>query len=470
MTSDPDHIRAMLVEQRQRQHDAQDAVQPSATEAATASKRLRDTVTTFREWLYLDDVAPLYALAATLVANRASGDPVWLLLVAPPSSGKTELLQAAARLPFVVSAAKVTEASLLSGTSKKERAADATGGLLVQIGDFGVLLCKDFTSVLAQNANARAEAMAALREIYDGSWHRPVGTDGGKVLKWHGKCGLIGGVTPAIDQYGQVLAALGDRFVMLRLSEANVDAFGVAALQHRDREQQMRNALSAALTAVVEQADVRRVNRTLDSSEKRRLVQLADYTARARTAVVRDHHHDLVFMPLVEGPSRLVKVYARLLGGLEALGCEEPAAWGLLTRIAIDGVPALRTAVIRALVARDVPLRVAEIAMAANVSTKTVSRVLEDLSILKMAALSERGPADNSPGLWVASDWLRQTWPARESETAIYPPSNHPTEVSGIGYPAEGSPGRGVGCGPTLMEGEERQATTPATTGGDDVL
>ena len=58
--------------------------------------------------------------------------------------------------------------------------------LLRQVGTFGVLLCKDFSSVLAQNKDARAEAMAALREVYDGDWHRPVGTDGGKVKRVQG--------------------------------------------------------------------------------------------------------------------------------------------------------------------------------------------------------------------------------------------------------------------------------------------
>jgi hypothetical protein len=77
----------------------------------------------------------------------------------------------------------------------------ATGGLLRQIGSFGVLLVKDFTSVLAMNRDARAEARAALREVYDGAWARPVGTDGGRVLECRGKCGLVGAVTPVYDQY-----------------------------------------------------------------------------------------------------------------------------------------------------------------------------------------------------------------------------------------------------------------------------
>ena len=93
----------------------------------------------FRRWLYLEDPTPVYVVGGTLVANRAPGDPVWTLLVCAPSTGKTEILSAATRLPYVIPAAKVTEASLLSGTSKRERVTGATGGLLRQVGDFGVL-------------------------------------------------------------------------------------------------------------------------------------------------------------------------------------------------------------------------------------------------------------------------------------------------------------------------------------------
>lgn len=103
---------------------------------------LGDTIAIFRRWLALDDPAAVYAVAATLAANRAVGDPVWLLIVCAPSSGKTEILSAATGLPFVVVAAKVTEAALLSGTPKRERMKGATGGLLRQIGSFGVLLVK----------------------------------------------------------------------------------------------------------------------------------------------------------------------------------------------------------------------------------------------------------------------------------------------------------------------------------------
>jgi len=377
-----------------------------------APHTLADTILIFRRWLHLDDPSPVFLVAATLVANRAPGDPVWILLVCAPSTGKTEILQAATRLPWVVSAAKVTEASLLSGTSRKEKAKDATGGLLRQIGEFGVLLIKDFTSVLAQNKDARAEAMAALREVHDGTWDRPVGTDGGKVLSWRGKCGLVGGVTPALDQYSQVISALGDRFLLVRLPDANVEKFGAAALRHGEHERQMRQELADALGGLVKYADLTRVNRPLTDDEQTRLIRLAAFTARARTAVVRDgYQREITYLPQVEGPGRLVKAFARLLGGLEAIGCDEAIAWATLTRIAVDCAPALRTKVITELLARKTPTRTTEIAGAIQTATKTAASQLEDLAILQLADRSKEGEASNSPDLWTASTWLRDYWP-----------------------------------------------------------
>jgi hypothetical protein len=163
---------------------------------------------TFTRWLHIDDMAPMLVVAATIVANRSGGDPVWLLIVGPPSGGKTEVLMSCAGLPYMISAATVSEAALLSGTSQHERSKNATGGLMRQIGAFGILLAKDFTSVLSQNRDTARAALAALREIYDGSWHRPVGCDGGMVLKWTGKCGFIGGVTPSCDRYLSVVSTL----------------------------------------------------------------------------------------------------------------------------------------------------------------------------------------------------------------------------------------------------------------------
>ena len=165
------------------------------------------------------------------------------------------------------------------------------------------------------------------------------------------------------------------------------------------------------------------------SQDQHRLIALAAYTARARTAVVRDgYRQDVLYLPQVEGPGRLVKAYARLLGGLEAIGCDDVTAWGTLTRVAIDCAPALRTKVIRELVSRTEPARTSEIATAVETATKTASRYLEDLSILKLATRQKYRAANNSPDLWAASPWLRQYWPELEGETEKYPPAHKTTK------------------------------------------
>lgn len=135
---------------------------------------LDEVCAVFKCWLYLPDTGPLLVVLAALVANLIPGDPVWLMLVGPSSGGKTEILNALAMLRHVCLAAVLTEASLLSGTSKRETAKEAKGGLLREIGPFGVLLLKDFTSILSMNRDPRAALLAALREIYDGSWTRHV--------------------------------------------------------------------------------------------------------------------------------------------------------------------------------------------------------------------------------------------------------------------------------------------------------
>lgn len=397
----------------QKQHEPKPSGDPAILKPVpVAPVAINDALATFGKWLHMDDAAPVLAVAAVIVANLADGDPVWLLVVGPPSGGKTEILSSAAGLPYIVPAAIITEAALLSGTSTKERAADATGGLLRQIGEFGILFAKDFTSVLSQNRDTAKSAMAAMREIYDGSWDRPVGSDGGKVLHWAGKCGFIGGVTPSYDRYGAIVNALGDRYLLLRLPDVDAEHQAHAALRSSEHEKTMRAELAAAMTGLIAGADKTRVHAELTEDDTARLVKLAMFTARARTAVERDGYTgELLVMPQPEGPARLVKALRRVLGGALAIGADADTAWDLIERISIDCAPAMRISIVRALLMFTDEQRTADIARVAGMVTKTAHRVLDDLALLGIATRTKKSDADNSPDLWIASEWLRECWP-----------------------------------------------------------
>jgi Domain of unknown function (DUF3854) len=392
--------------------DDQAAEMPPATVPPATPVPLPDALATFRRWLHLDDTGPVLAVAAAVVANMAPGDPVWLLIVGPPSGGKTEVLASVMPLPMVVAAATISEAALLSGTSQRERAKNATGGLLRQVGDFGILLAKDFTSVLAQNRDTARAAMAALREVYDGRWDRPVGSDGGKILHWSGKCGFIGGVTPSYDRYGAIVNTLGDRYLLLRLPDVDARSQAVSALAQAEHETAMRTELAAAMTGLIATADLTRVHAPLNNTETEALVVLSSFTARARTVVERDGYTgELLVMPQAEGPARLIKAMRRMYGALGALGVDDATRWDVLIRMALDCGPAIRTPLMRALLLAHQPTRTRDLAQTAGLVTKTANRQLDDLHLLGIAEHSKVSEADNSTDLWTASPWLRDHWP-----------------------------------------------------------
>jgi hypothetical protein len=107
---------------------------------------LAETVAVFRRHLHLPDPRPLYAALAAVAANRfRDEDPVWLVLIGPSGGGKTEILNALAGLEDIYATASLTgEAALLSGTPRKDRGSGATGGLLRKVGEYGILVLKDF--------------------------------------------------------------------------------------------------------------------------------------------------------------------------------------------------------------------------------------------------------------------------------------------------------------------------------------
>src|SRR6266571_9543395 len=179
---------------------------------------LADVHGAYKKWLGADyDLDALNVVLCAAAAEKLSGDPPWVLVVGGSGAAKTETVAPLTGAGAVTISTITGEAALLSGTPAKSRAKNATGGLLRKVGPSGLLVVKDFTSILSMNRDTRALVLAALREIYDGHWSRNVGTDGGFTLTWKGRIVVIGAVTTAWDAAHQVVSTMGDRFVLVRL-------------------------------------------------------------------------------------------------------------------------------------------------------------------------------------------------------------------------------------------------------------
>ena len=315
-------------------------------------RTLAEVVQMFEKWLNLPSTDPVVIVLGAAAANLVEGaDPVWLLVLAPPSSGKSEILRAVASLPYVHAAATLTEGALLSGVKRNEYSEGARGGLLREIGSFGILLAKDFGSVLSMNRDTRAALLAMLREVYDGAVTRHVGTSGGQTLHWQGKVGLLAGATPAYDQHVAVIAAMGDRFLLSRPEASDRDEQSASALG-LDFEQvaQMRKELDAVVAGLFHTHLPKPV--PLNDAEKKRIGALADIVTHARSAVIRDgYKQEIQLVPEPEAPARFAKALAQLKGGIESVGAEPEQTWRIVSQTAFDSMPTLRLKVIRILYA-----------------------------------------------------------------------------------------------------------------------
>lgn len=409
------------------------------------SLAIDDVVEVFRRHLYLADDTPLLAICGAVAANLLEADPVWLLLVGAPGDGKTEQTQPLTGLPYVHSVGTFTEGSLLSGTSKRDKAANASGGLLRELGDFGILLCKDFGSVLSMNRDTRSAALAALREIYDGSWVRHVGTDGGQKLEWTGKLGFIGGVTPTIDRHHAVMGAMGERFLLLRLPKVGKDKQTQSALRRSGSPKAMRDELVFAVQRLFNGALTRHPVE-LDDKEIDRMTALADFVATCRSAVERDgHSREIELVPPSEAPTRLALQLRSLLYGLDILGVQRERAWEIVQRVALDSMPALRRQVIEAL-AESGETGSTPLAEALDYPTSTVRRVLQDLTAhgavsrtshgkghadsYKLSAWAERRMG-SVPEMSVSVQTPPPSSPENERKSASLTLPSTPTDISG---------------------------------------
>jgi hypothetical protein len=363
---------------------------------------LKETLAAFDKWLALESHVPVLAVLAAVAANYLDGDPVWLGVVAPPSSAKTEIIISLSLLPDVVQAATLTAAALLSGTPRKDRDKTAKGGLLRQVGAFGVLTLKDFGSILSMHTETRAELLAALREIADGAWTRHIGVDGGKTLAWKGKLGLIFGVTPAIDAYHGVIGSLGDRWLLTRM--APVKGQFRMALKHRGADTKaMRAELADAVARLF--ASHRPEPRPISDDEIGRIERAVALVVRLRGAVERDRRtRELDMIYGAEGTGRIGLALERLLAGLDSLGVNRELALKVVESVAMDSVPwQRREAYQRVAGTSKGSMETNDVANALGVPTVTARRVLEDLAAYGLISRE-------SGGAGKADRWTKANW------------------------------------------------------------
>jgi hypothetical protein len=372
-----------------------------ADSAETAPATLAEVEATFQSCLFMPDCGALRFVLAVVAGHKLGSDPLWGLVVAPPSGTKTEIIRSLEGVPKVFPLSELTARTFASGLETGKR----DPSLLTRVSDH-VLTLKDFTTVLTMHREERQGILAQLREIYDGRYDKAWGT--GKELHWHGRLGFIAGVTPIIDVHHSVHQVLGERFLLYRSDQPDRRHMALRAMQGRGQEAEMRAALKDVVARFVKCLSPENAP-TLPPAIEECLSYLADFVSTARSGVVRDgYSHELTLAPDPEAPARLAKQLANLTVGYMMLdNSDAVGAYNFTSRVASDCIPGLRARLLDALgPARDY-VTTSAVAASVGYPTVTVRRALEDLTALHVVSVSKadsQGKADR----WALSDWSRE--------------------------------------------------------------
>ena len=359
--------------------DFVDADSPSAAEPIRVGA-LGRLLADLREWQHLPDPTHVVATLAVAATRGAEGEPCWLLLVAPPSSGKTEAVRvlddtADARLD------EVTAAGLLGWTKGKTA---TPSGVLTRCGPRALATFGDLSGLLAtSDRGGRDQVFALLRRAYDGHVSRdvapPGAVSGNARLEWSGRLTVVACVTGAIDRYAAHSDQLGARWLYCRIPERTLaEKRHAAALARRGGLAEKRQAAREAVVRILEAA---RVPDSIPEELAAAVEDAALVTAWGRAAVPRNGYgrREIEGVPIVEEPMRLVQQLGGVGAGVLALGLPVDAAVTVCRRLALDSMPAARHAVLAALSSGEV-LSTAGVARVAGLDRKVARFQLEELA------------------------------------------------------------------------------------------
>lgn len=355
---------------------------------------LDEVYTEFKKWLYLDSTDGIAIMLATVISQQIDGEPVWMFIVGPPGSAKTETLSSLSWVENMYMTSSVTPHSLISGASWK----DGGDPSLIPKLDGKVMVIKDFTSILSMRDTEKDEVFGILRDAYDGKCGKEFGN--GIVRRYESRFTVLAAVTPSIYALSSSHTALGERFLKFGIGDNLVhqheDEIIERAISNINRETAMRDDLAdvvhAFLSRRLRMAKIEpKELPVIPDGLRKRVIALARFGSRMRGTVTRDtFRNDIITSrPSAEVGSRLGKQLAKLCQALAVVRGRRTVSaedYRLVKKVMLDTIPQRTEDLIRHMLLHcpreNDTMTAGEIAIKTRYPQATVSRILQDLTVL----------------------------------------------------------------------------------------
>jgi hypothetical protein len=365
----------------------------------TNKKRtIEDVEEEFEKVFLIKDKTVVRFILASIIGNQMdiSDKPIWPLLVAGSSGGKSALLETLAKLPFVHYIDTLTTSTLASGYGGGSEEAS-----LLHKANNGILVFKDFTVLTTMNEDALREIMGQFRAVYDGTFDKKTGNT--KNTAWKGKIGILAGGTMAAQLKIRQYSDQGERFInyhieqpdrleMTRRAVANQKGF-------KEKLSHLQDVVYDFVMNALENVD----SSDLEIKEEIReeMIQVADFATQARSPVVTDKWSgELKWVPDKEMPARMagnLSLLAHVFMIISSSRSLNDLSRSAIYKTALDSIPPDRLVVLRTLTKYEYSTT-KSMATKLGYPTDTVRLWCEQLTALKLVERIPKGTAGFDSG------------------------------------------------------------------------
>lgn len=349
---------------------------------------------------------------ATAFSVRIPGDPIWLLLVAVPGSGKTMLLESfLGSDEYCYAVSKMTSQTLISGWKD----ADGKEASLLPTLNGRTLVIKDYTTIKMLPQGTQEELYGLLRDIYDGHTHVIFGNRQDKEFR-DIHFSIIAGVTDII--HGDNRATLGERFLKVELldddhdHEAHIRAAMRGSSGKDNRVEHLRKSILGFLDRSFSKDDLPEIPLWVED----RIVALSQIIGLLRANVDRDKQ-GLKYRPRAELGTRVavqLKRLAECLAFVYGLSQVNERCMRLVEKVALDSVVEFNLEIVQKLANCKHPLTAKTLHEELRLSLPTIRKSLDNLRELHVVDFyrdaNNTGHGGKKTGLWELDERVQDLW------------------------------------------------------------
>lgn len=288
-----------------------------------------------------DDDHIIDILLATALSIELD-QPIWVMITASPSSGKTVLLDMLSGLENYHCLHTLTPRALFSGHPS------AQGGYMIrEVKEKGILAFPDFTTVLKLNSKSRNEIFNQLRVIFDGKAGLGTGIDSGKFKVWEGKVAVIALVTEIIEKIKETSSDLGERFLYFKFSPDEKD---FSVIENFNANEEARLRIPQMVREFINSKKDLVIKKEISKEVKKKIFYLSKFVSIARTTVDRNGYgRDIVRIHKPEEPFRVINLLSSAYKTLVTINENEKRTISVLINLATSSIPDIRKSIIESI-------------------------------------------------------------------------------------------------------------------------